>query len=186
MRKPQEIAIDRALLLRVLRSIEPHGLVGDVKLQQLAFLCELKLFDQRLKGLHLEFFRYAYGAFSKDLDNDLLWLRKKQRVENFAPSERADEVLKLLEEAVEGNEINRTVVGIVDAVLIKYGAQDASAITTAVESVELSTPEQPDFKVSIREISFHTTLLVPARIEVEAEMTLPSSLFTRLNSALGA
>jgi hypothetical protein len=185
MRKPHEIAIDRSLLLRLLREIEPHGSMGDVKLQQVAFLCELKLFDEHLKGLHLEFFRYAYGAFSKDLDNDLLWLRKKERVENFTVSERADEALKLFQEALESNDINRKIGEKVDAVVATYGPQDANAVTSAVEAVELSTPEQPEFTVSIRDISFHTTLLVPSRIEVQAQFTVPPALLPRLTAALG-
>jgi hypothetical protein len=186
MRKPHEIAIDRALLLRLLRLVEPHGFMSDVKLQQLAFLCELKLFDRQLKGLHLEFFRYAYGAFSKDLDNDLRWLRRKERVENFTVAERGEEALKLIDEVLEGNETNRRIGEMVDAVLAAYGPQDAGTITSAVESIELSTPEQPEFKLSIREIPFHTTLLVPARIEVQTEFRVPGPLLVRLTAALGA
>ncbi len=44
MRKPHEMTIDRALLLFILHLAEPHGLLNDVKLQQLCFLCELQLF----------------------------------------------------------------------------------------------------------------------------------------------
>jgi hypothetical protein len=186
MRKPQEIAIDRALLLYLLRVVEPHGLLTDVKLQQLVFLCELKLFDEQLKGFHFEFFRYAYGAFSKDLDNDLLWLRRKDRVENFGPTDKAREALKLLEEVMGQNDTNRRVDEHLQAVLATYGNQDASAITTAVDLIELSTPEQPDFKVLIGNISFHSTLLVPARIEVKAEFSIPPPVLARLSAALGS
>ena len=41
MRKPDQITIDRALLVSLLHLAEPHGLLNDVKLQQLAFLSEL-------------------------------------------------------------------------------------------------------------------------------------------------
>ena len=87
MRKPNQITVDRALLLYVLHLAEPHGLLSDVKLQQLCFLCELQMFGKGFKGFHFEFFRFAYGAFSKDLDNDLMSLRRKERVENFTPSD---------------------------------------------------------------------------------------------------
>jgi len=89
MRKPDQITIDRVLLLHLLQSAEPFGLLNDVKLQQLAFLCELQMFAKGLKGFHFEFFRYAYGAFSKDLDNDLMSMRRKERVENFSVSREA-------------------------------------------------------------------------------------------------
>jgi len=87
MRTPNQITVDRALLLYLLHLAEPHRLSSDVKLQQLCFLCALQTFGKGFKGFHFEFFRFAYGAFSKDLDNDLLSLRGKGRIENFTLSD---------------------------------------------------------------------------------------------------
>jgi hypothetical protein len=187
------MTIDRALLVYLLHLAESfdeaqgrlHGFMTDVKLQQLAFLCELQLFGKGLKGLHFEFFRYAYGAFSKDLDNDLLSLRHKERIENFSLTDKAEEVLKILPEAVEEAEPNQRMVDIVQAVAATYAPQDSSAITQSVEAVEISTPEQPEQKLAIRDISFHSTLLVPSRIEVQGEFTLSPRMAARLNAAMG-
>jgi hypothetical protein len=186
MRKPNQITVDRALLLYVLHLAEPHGLLSDVKLQQLCFLCELQIFGKGFKGFHFEFFRFAYGAFSKDLDNDLMSLRRKERVENFSLSDQAqEEVIPLLEKSIEGVETNEKVAEILKAVVTVYGPQDSGSITQSVESVELSTPQQPEFKIPIRDIVFHTTLLVPSRIEVQAEFTLSGVILAKLNQAMG-
>ncbi|MBA5869912.1 MAG: hypothetical protein GDA68_07930 [Nitrospira sp. CR2.1] len=186
MRKPHEMTVDRALLLYVLSLAEPYGLLSDVKLQQLCFLSELQLFGKGLKGFHFEFVRFAYGAFSRDLDNDLTSLRRKERIENFSPSDHVrDEVLPLLMKGIDGNEINEKVRDLIQAVLSTYGPQDVTAITQSVESVELSTPQQPEFKIPIRDIVFHTTLLVPSRIEVASEFLLPASQLAKLNVAMG-
>jgi hypothetical protein len=186
MRKPSQITVDRALLLYVLYLAEPHGLLSDVKLQQLCFLCELQTFGKGFKGFHFEFFRFAYGAFSKDLDNDLTSLRRKERIENFTLSDQAREiVIPLLLKGIEGIESNEKVKEIIEAVVAVYGPQDSGAITNSVESVELSTPQQPDAKISIRDIVFHTTLLVPHRIDVQAEFTLAPGLLAKLNHAMG-
>jgi hypothetical protein len=186
MRKPSQITVDRALLLYVLHLAEPHGLLSDVKLQQLCFLCELQMFGKGFKGLHFEFFRFAYGAFSKDLDNDLTSLRRKERVENFSLSDQAQtEIIPLLEQGIQGVETNEKVADILKAVVATYGPQDSGAITTSVESVELSTPDRPEFKIPIRDIVFHTTILVPHRIDVQAEFTLPASALAKLNRAMG-
>lgn len=186
MRTPNQITVDRALLLYVLHLAEPHGLMSDVKLQQLCFLCELQTFGKGFKGFHFEFFRFAYGAFSKDLDNDLLSLRRKGRIENFTLSDHAkDDVIPLLLTAIEGGETNEKIKEIMDAVVATYGPQSVSAITGSVEAVELSTPQRPEFKIPIRDIVFHTTLLVPDRIEVQAEFTLASSWLAKLNAAMG-
>ena len=186
MRKPNQISVDRALLLYVLYLVEPHGLLSEVKLQQLCFLCELQTFGKGFKGFHFEFFRFAYGAFSKDLDNDLTTLRRKERIENYTLSDQArEEVIPLLLKGIEGMETNEKVKEIIDAVVTTYGPQDSGMITNSVEAVELSTPQQPEFKIPIRDIVFHTTLLVPHRIEVQAEFTLAPAILAQLNAAMG-
>src|SRR4249920_1101971 len=122
MRKPNQITVDRALLLYALNLAEPHGLLSDVKLQQLCFLCELQMFGKGLKGFHFEFFRFAYGAFSKDLDNDLTSLRRKERVENFSLTDRAkEEVLPLIRKGIDGVETNDKIDQIIQAVVAAYG-----------------------------------------------------------------
>jgi hypothetical protein len=185
MRKPEQITVDRVLLLYLLHLAAPYGMMTDVKLQQLAFLCELQMFDKRVKGFHFEFFRYAYGAFSKDLDNDLLSLRRKEGLENFDPTEKAQAALEILLAHIEGQEMNERAIEILQAVTATYGPQDTGAMTKSVEAVEIGTPDQPEFKIAIRDISFHTILLVPSRIEVDGEVTLPPAVLTRLNVALG-
>ena len=137
MRKPDHITIDRVLLLYLLQLAEPFGLLNDVKLQQLAFLCELQMFAKGLKGFHFEFFRYAYGAFSKDLDNDLMSMRKKARVENFSPSREAEDVIELFLEEVEKSksETNAQVLDILNAVVTNYAPQDTDKLSKSVETV---------------------------------------------------
>jgi len=80
---------------------------------------------------------------------------------------------------IEGMETNEKVKEIIDAVVTTYGPQDSGMITNSVEAVELSTPQQPEFKIPIRDIVFHTTLLVPHRIEVQAEFTLAPAILMR-------
>jgi len=198
MRKPDQITVDRALLVYLLCRVESLDRVrddaeddrtpapmNDVKLQQLVFLAALQMFNKGVKGFHCEFFRYAYGAFSKDLDNDLMSLRRKERVENFSVSAAAQAVVPLFQDASKDVEPNMQALNILEAVVAHYGPQDTGTITNSVETVELSTPERPDFKLAIRDISFHTILLVPHRIEVAHEFTVPPAVLAKLNAAMG-
>lgn len=186
MRTPNQITVDRALLLYVLGVVEPYGHLSDVKLQQLCFLCELQTFAKGVKAFHFEFFRFAYGAFSKDLDNDLTSLRRKERVENFSLSDQTkEEVIPLFLKGIEGVPINEKAKDIIDAVIATYGPQDSGIITQSVEMVQLSTPQDPELKIPIRDIVFHTTLLVPQRIEVQEEFTLAPAIAAKLNSTMG-
>ena len=186
MRTPNQITVDRALLLYVLGLMEPYGHLSDVKLQQLCFLCELQTFAKGVRTFHFEFFRFAYGAFSKDLDNDLTSLRRKDRVENFTLSDQTkEEAIPLLLKGIEGVPINEKAKDIIDAVIATYGPQDSGTITQSVEMVQLSTPQDPELKIPIRDIVFHTTLLVPQRIEVQEEFTLAPAIAAKLNAAMG-
>jgi len=73
----------------------------------------------------------------------------------------------------------------VQAVAATYVPQDSSAIMQSVEAVEISAPEQPELKLAIRDISFHSTLLVPSRIEVQGEFTVSPRMAASLNAAMG-
>ena len=185
MRKPSEVTGDRALLIFILHLTETMGLMSDVKLQQLLFLCELQMLGKGLKGLHFEFVRFPYGAFSKDVDNDLLFLRRKERLENFDLTEQAQAVVQLIEKIMKDLERNQQVMDIILTVVEKYGSMDTSAIMSSVEAVELSPADYPEQKLAIRDISFHTIMLVPSRIETTEAITLSPEQVKKLNMAMG-
>ncbi|RMH32289.1 MAG: hypothetical protein D6690_14130 [Nitrospirae bacterium] len=186
MRTPQDITIDRALLVYLLHLAEPYGFMSDVKFQQLLFLSELFMFGKNLKGFHFEFMRFAYGAFSKEADNDLLFLRRKERLENFTPTEQAQPVIELVEQVAQSTDVNQQIMDILLETVKVHGPRDNSEIIKAVEAIELSPADRPDQKLAIRDISFHSILLVPSRIEVVGEWTVPPQQLKQLNAALGA
>ena len=186
MRKPPQITVDRALLLYLLHLAEPHGFMSDVKFQQLVFLSELQMLGKSLKGFHFEFMRFAYGAFSKDVDNDLLFLRRKERLENFDLTTQAQQVVKLVDQVVKESEVNEQIMEILQSVVATYGPQDNGQIMEAVEAIEISSADELQQKIAIRDISFHTIMLVPSRIECTGEFALSPTQITQCNTALGA
>ena len=189
MRKPQEITMDRALLVYALylAGEKECAMVSDVKVQQLVFLAELQMLGKGVCGLHYEFMRFPYGAFSKDLDNDLLALRKKERLQNFDVVGSAEECIPLLdEEAAAGAEANEQVMEILQSVVETYGPQDVGEITKSVEDVEISVVDRPEEKLCVRDIPFHSIVLVPSRIEVTGECTVSPKTRSLLNKALGS
>ena len=185
MRKPSEITVDRALLLYLLHLAEPHGFMSDVKFQQLMFLSELQMLGKGLKGFHFEFMRFAYGAFSKDVDNDLLILRRKERLENFSISNQAEPIIALVDQVVQDSEVHEQIIEILQEVVATYGPQDNGQVMESVEAIEISSADELQQKIAIRDISFHTVMLVPSRIECTGEFTLTSSQVARFNAVLG-
>ena len=189
MRKPHEVTGDRALLIYTLHALDQlegdGGLMSDVKLQQLLFLAELQMLGKGLKGLNWEFVRFPYGAFSKDVDNDLLLLRRKERLANFDLSDDALGVIPLVEQIQGANETNQQIFEILDNMIGTHGMQDTTAMTKAVEAVELCPADSPEQKLAIRDISFHTIMLVPSRIEVSGSLIVAPAQVKRLNAAMG-
>jgi len=185
MRKPIQVTSDRAFLIYTLHLTESMGLMSDVKLQQLLFLAELQMLGNGFKGLHWEFVRFPYGAFSKDVDNDLLFLRRKDRIQNFDVTGDAEDVVALVDQVVNGNEANEKIMEIIRTVVDIYGQQDTSEIMSSVEAVELSPADDPEQKLAIRDISFHTIMLVPSRVETTESFTLSSAQAKKLNAAMG-
>lgn len=185
MRKPIEVTSDRALLIYTLHLTESMGLMSDVKLQQLLFLAELQMLGKGFKGLHWEFVRFPYGAFSKDVDNDLLFLRRKERIQNFDVTEEANPVIELVDKAITEHESNQQIMDLIRTVVEAYGQQDTSEIMSSVEAVELSPADNPEQKLAIRDISFHTIMLVPSRVETTEAFTLTSAQAKKLNAAMG-
>lgn len=189
MRTPRDITIDRTLLIYALHVIQEKewAMVSDVKVQQLIFLAELHMLGKGLRGLHYDYMRFPYGAFSKDLDNDLLALRKKERLQNFDVVGQAADCLAFVSgEAMAGDEANEQIMAILTAVVNTYGPQDVGAITTSVEHVAISTVDRPEETVRVRDIPFHSIMLVPSRVEVTGELSLPPHIIPRLNVALGS
>jgi len=187
MRKPNDITIDRTLLIHVLHLVEEKefSIVSDVKLQHLVFLAELQMLGKGLRGFHYEFMRYPYGVLSRDLDNDLLAMRKKEQLQNFDVVGEVEACLPLLEEAIPGVEAHEQIMEIIQTVIETYGGQDLGEIAKSVEDVEISVVDRPEDKLLILDIPFHSIILVPSRIEVAGELTLPPKTISQLNTLLG-
>jgi hypothetical protein len=63
--------------------------------------------------------------------------------------------------------------------------QDTDKLSKSVEAVEISSPAEPEFKLAIETVSFHTIVLVLSRIETKSEFSLPAAILAKLNTALG-
>ena len=193
MRSPTDTIIDRLLLLYLLKVTAPFGIDGDVKFQQLVFLSELQMLGKQTKGFHYRFFRYAYGGYSKELQEDFAALGAKKFLapDTWKLLPAGETVVKVLPGAIAGRSENETVATIIQEIVRSYGKFDSSSIVPEVEKIELILPEKPDADVEgisqqetlpIGHVSFHATLLVPERIETPVEFTLKDDLLTALQS----
>ena len=94
-------------------------------------------------------------------------------------------MVELIDQVVNGHEANEQIMEIIRTVVDTYGAQDTSEIMSSVEAVELSPADNPEQKLAIRDISFHTIMLVPSRVETTEVFTLSAAQAKSLNTAMG-
>ena len=195
MRSPSDTTIDRLLLLYLLKVVAPFGIDGDVKFQQLVFLCELQMLGKDAKGFHYRFFRYAYGGYSKELQDDFVALGAKKLLDpaTWKLTAAGETVVKVFPSAVKGSEQNETIAIILQEIVRAYGKFDSSSIVPQVEKIELILPEKADAAVEgvsqqenlpLGHVSFHATLLVPERISTSIEFTLKEDLLAVLQDIL--
>ena len=117
----------------------------------------------------------------------MLALRKKERLQNFDVVGQAEECIPLLDEEVtSGGEANEQVMEILQSVMETYGPQEVGEITKSVEDVEISVVDRPEDKLCVRDIPFHSIVLVPSRIEVTGEFSISPKILALLNKALGS
>jgi hypothetical protein len=193
VRSPTDTLIDRLLLLYLLKVAAPYGIDGDVKFQQLVFLSELQMLGKQAKGFHYRFFRYAYGGYSKELQEDFMALGGKKFLEpaTWKLTPAGETVIKVIPGAVTGIAENETIATIIQDIVRAYGKFDSSSIVPAVEKIDLILPEKPDADAEgisqqetlpIGHVSFHATLLVPERIQTPIEFKLKDDLLAALQS----
>ena len=65
-----EIAIDRLLLLYLIKEANRYVALGRTRLQKFAFLSEYKMLSNKIKGLNLKFFRWNIGPMSEEVYQD--------------------------------------------------------------------------------------------------------------------
>jgi hypothetical protein len=193
VRSPADTTIDRLLLLYLLKVAAPYGIDGDVKFQQLVFLCELQMFGKQTEGFHYRFFRYAYGGYSKELQDDFVALGAKKFLDPAAwkLTQAGEAVIKVIPGAVTGVAENEAIASIIQDIVRAYGKYDSSTIVPAVEKIELILPEKPDAdaegvsqqeRLPIGHVSFHASLLIPERIETPVEFKLKDELLAALQN----
>ena len=100
-------------------------------------------------------------------------------------TEDAEGVVELVDKVVDGHEANEQIMEVLRTVVETYGPQDTSEIMSSVEAVELSPADNPEQKLAIRDISFHTIMLVPSRVETTEAFTLSMAQVKSLNKAMG-
>lgn len=178
MRNPKEIYIDNLLTLYLLKHSQDKGycIDGPLKFQKLAFISELEMTTQKEKGLHLKFFRYNLGPYSKDLAEDYKKLEKLGLAKHYKITSATVDILNFLWDELEKINDNRLIVDKIRETINRYGKYPGPNLTNKVYDMKMEPHDMPGSKLKIRDIPPFTDLLVPEIFKANVIFDVPNDL----------
>jgi len=135
---------------------------GNLKIQKLGFISEVRGLENKLRTMHYKFFRYTYGPYSKDLANDVGFLKER----GFLTSDnrltsRGSYLLKLLVPEAEKNETAATSLHILNSVCSDYGKQSGIELKRKVYDMVVPVVDYSNCPLKVRDIGLFTDILDP-------------------------
>lgn len=149
----EDEVIDKLLLLYLINKTNEYGLMGgEIKLQKLPFLSELKMNTKGIKGFSYCFFRFHYGPMSKEVycDRDILSLSGMiTKRPPYALTERGKDILEQSKKVLRKNFM---ILKYIDVITKKYAATNPWKLTEMIYEMELVPIDIPYKKMKVKEI----------------------------------
>ena len=178
MRTKKEIYIDYLLTLYLIRYSEENNyhIDGRLKFQKLMFISEINMLNKSEKGLHLKFFRYNYGPYSRELAEDYKELEKRDLITNFKITSAGIEILNLLWEGVKGINKNRSIANELEKTVNHYGKYNGYALKDIVYKMKIKPHDMPGQELRIRNIPLFVDLIVPENFKTNVKFDMPDDV----------
>ena len=184
MKTEQQKISEIILLLKVLQ--EDDNIGGATKLQKQIFLNELQLTDRKSGGLYYKYFRYNYGPFSRQLQDNFNALVNLGFVHKttYRPTERGKYLIGYVEGCIANYQDNALIFDIIGTTTAKYRKYNGSQLMRLVYDMAISPIERPDHKMKIKDIQIFTDLLLPECETFKHELSFPDQIFSDIKAEL--
>ena len=178
MRANNEVLIDRVLSLFISSVADENGgISGNLKFQKLTFLSEWALIKKGIKALHLKFFRYKWGPYSKELTLDQRYLMEKGYLTGgFVLKEKATDLLEYFLSAASDSEINKEVFRTIIGTCEEYGKYTGLRLQRIVYDMKITPHDMPTATLKIADIPAFVDIFVPEVLKLTHQLELPDFL----------
>lgn len=166
------------LALFLVSVAEEHGgISGNLKFQKLAFLSEWELIKKGIKALHLKFFKYKLGPYSKELMLDQQDLVEKGYLTGgYTLKEKATDLLDYVLSVTSDSDINKEAFRSVIETCEEYGKYNGLRLQRIVYDMKITPHDMPASTMKIVDIPTHVDIFVPEVLKLENELELPDFL----------
>ncbi len=178
VRKPEEVVIDKALLLVLMDlagSENQEAFVGDrLKCMKLPFFAANQMFEQKAKGFNLTFFRYEHGPLSKEVYSawnhlSSLGLLVEDR-NGFRVTQEGSTLAQAIFKDILSTQANRFFRESIENVALRYGRLSTPRIMQIAYDIEVCLPRSGN-RMKIREVELGEDIILILD-ENEAKFTL--------------
>jgi uncharacterized protein YwgA len=184
MKTEEQKISESILLLKVLQ--EDDNIFGATKLQKQVFLNELKLIDIDSGGLYYKYFRYNYGPFSRQLQDNYNALADKGFIHKttYRLTDRGEYLIGFVEGCIVHYRDNGKIFETVKATTNKYRKYTGKQLMDLVYDMAIVPVELPDRRMKIKDIPMFIDLLWPERDKVEHKLTFPRHILDDIKAEL--
>jgi hypothetical protein len=162
MRSDQQRLWDSVAVLSLFDCVNRTADIGgNLKIQKLCFIYELKGHDRNLKSAHYRFFRYTAGPYSKDLANDVLLLKDLEFVTKNSNqlTDRGRFLLEYLRQDLSGRAVAS--LQILTEVCTEFGSYSGQDLKERVYDMFVPVIDHGDRLSKVKDIKPFTDILDP-------------------------
>lgn len=164
MRTERQKIIDQLMLLVLFNLVETlnQSMQGKLKTTKLAFLTEWNLMTNDFKCMNLNFFRWHYGPFSKELYQDLEFLQSNNFINKFFQLGKRGKELSdaAIEVYPDLSRFNKDIFRLIKNNAVRWSKFDGLTLQQMVYGMQF-TPHNETKRYKIRDIPIGWDLLVP-------------------------
>lgn len=138
---------------------------GNLKIQKLMFVSELKGFAPRLKIAHYRFFRFTHGPYAKDLANDVIRLKELGFITNNTNqlTKRGNFLNEFLSTFINQSDDARNSAQVFENVCAEYGKFSGLQLRDRVYQMVVPVIDMNNEKQKVADIQTYTDIVDPLR-----------------------
>jgi hypothetical protein len=139
---------------------------GNFKIQKLGFISELRGQEgANLRATHYKFFRYHFGPYSKELANDVGFLKERGFLDAFnRVTDRGRYLIEYTRPEISQNENSAMSLEILFSVCADYGRYTGGQLKRQVYEMVVPVIEYDNATLKVKDIGYCTDILDPLRL----------------------
>jgi len=155
---------DYIATLKLFEAVDKIGSVdGNLKIQKLVFLTELEGVRAHLAAMHLKFFRFTYGPYSKELANDVKSLIEHGIITSTKRlTKKGQFILDYIAPEIPHSTKASEAFSIIENVSNQYGKKSGPRLVDLVYKMMVPVYERGGELVKVEDIDYFTDIFVPS------------------------